>query len=293
MHNLPLHTITPVILRYLDKASPNYSEELDAAIKYGGLNPVIIYNNAKQPIRDIAEITEEHQIIINENYIAFLWCLSFAIITFYNERDNGIITFNKNRKLQEAFAIMDYGYSLKEEWSYWPEDLPNPTNIENRYVDEANAITIFAMNYIIAHEIGHHELGHNLADVELNIEEAQEDEFSADKYAFDVLIGGYVQGYEAKKHSINLSIIVGLGSILLLENSWKAEVLHPDTDARFTKILQNIQDANGDIDEYWTWGLTILYLWNVRYENQIAYFSGDGSAKATYLEFVEHLRSKQ
>lgn len=292
MHNLPLYPFTDGILKYLDKASPNYSEELAAEIKYNGLSSIIWYDNAREKIMGAAAITGESQIVIYENYIAFVWCLSFAVISLLNNRRLQLDPIT-DENLHAAILLLDYGYSLTEDWTEWPTNLPDPTRMENRYVDEANAITTLAMSYIIAHEIGHHVLGHDLSGSEIG-ENAKKEEFSSDKYAFDVLIGGHEQGYDSKNHSINTAIIIGLGSILLLENSWSGGDTHPDSDERLQKILQNIQDVNDSGDEYWKIGLVILFLWNIQYRKTDERPTTEKkSAKEDYLKFAEYLKERQ
>ena len=292
MINLPVQIFSENILQYLQTACPDYYNELMNAITYEGLERTIIYDNRKQPIRDIAEITEDRQITIYENYIAFLWCLSFAMVTFYKERESDIDQYTIS-KLQNAISLLQYGYSLKDKWSEWPSNLPNPTLVGDYYVEKANAIAVISMSYILAHEIGHHILGHNLTGVGLDTLEAKQEEFSADKYAFDVIVGGYEEQNMSKNNSINVAIIVGLGSILLLERKWEEGDTHPNISDRLQKILQYIEDSNGGNEEYWSWGLLILLLWNVVYRNENYNPLGHGSHKADYETFAEYLKERQ
>ena len=292
MSNLPVQALSGNILQYLVNIHPEYLNELNDEITYQGLNRTISYNSSKQPIRNIAEISEDRHITIYENYIAFLWCLSFAIITFHKELE-GDIDIHTNSKLQNAISLLHYAYSLKEDWNNWPSHLPNPTLVKDNYVGEANAITVFSVGYILVHEIGHHTLGHDLSSASLDIEEARQEEFSADKYAFDTLIKGYEQQNISKNHSINFAIIVGISSILLLEHTWDGGDTHPDTDERLQKTLQYLEDSNGGNEEYWKLGLHTLLLWNVVYRNEHYNPSGNGSAKADFKAFVKYLKERQ
>jgi hypothetical protein len=58
---------------------------------------------------------------------------------------------------------------------------------------------------------------------------------SADKYAFDTLIKGWEDNNIAKNNSINIAIIAGLSSILLLQQTWSGGNTHPDSDERLQK----------------------------------------------------------
>ena len=290
--NLPIQALSGNIIQYLENAHVEFLNELRDEVTYQGLQRAIIYDDRKQPIKDIAEINDDHQITIYENYIAFLWCLSFATVTFYKERENDTGS-TTNSNLNNAIALLDYAYSLKNKWSNWSNNLPNPTLVKDNYVGEANAITVIAMSYILAHEVGHHTLGHDLSNAPSDIEQAKQEEFSADKYAFDTLIKGYENNNIAKNHSISIAIITGLSSILLLEQTWRGGNTHPDTDERLQKTLQYLEDSNGGNEEYWSWGILTLSLWSIVYLKENYNSFGNGSAKADFKAFVKYLKQKQ
>ncbi len=295
MSHLPVHKLKGNIIQTLENACPDYSIELNHEIKFkgpNGLKGAIIYDDQKRPISDIAQI-KDHQITVYENFIAFLWCISYTIVTFYIERD-GDIDPKTNLKIQNTISLLNYGYSLKQTWNEWPSSLPDPTKGDNDpCVGFANAITSFAMSYILAHEIGHHTLEHNLTNVGLDTNEAKEDEFNADKYALDVLTAGYEEGDDAKNYSINVAIIVGLGSMLLLEDSWEGGEYYPDSNDRLKKIILSIEELNNNTEEYWKWGLLILFLWNTIYRHENFNPIEHISAKAAFEELEDYLKQKQ
>lgn len=290
--NLPVQALSGNIIQYLENAHPEFLNELNDEVMYQGLQRAIVYDDRQLPLNGIAEINDDHQITVYENYIAFLWCLSFAMVTFYKERESDISS-TTNLNLNKAIALLDYSYSLKDKWSTWPNNLPNPTLVSDNYVEETNGITVIAMSYILAHEIGHHTLGHDLSNAPSDIEVAKQEEFSADKYAFDTLIKGWEDNNIAKNNSINIAIIAGLSSILLLQQTWSGGSTHPDSDERLQKTLQYLEDANGGNEEYWSWGILTLLLWNVVYHKENYNPFGSGSAKADFKVFAKYLKGRQ
>jgi hypothetical protein len=285
MHNLSLGSIPMGILQYLETGIPGFSNEIKDAIQFEGLNLMIKYNSNKEPINVVADITPDRQINIYENYIGYLWCLCLSLVTVYNEKQKDI---RDEVKLNEAFKLLNYGISLKEKWKSWPEDLPDPSFSENQNVSEANAITIMAMSFILIHEFSHHALGHDLDKTNDHSEE-----YYADNFAFQTMIKGYIVGNDTKNHSINVGIIIGLGSILLLDSSWETDNEHPAIDLRLTKILLEFENINENNDKYWLWGVIILYLWNWYYFSNNLIIPKEKTAKESYHKFVELLRDSQ
>lgn len=290
--NLPVQALSGNIMQYLENAHPEFLNELNDEVTYQGLQRAIVYDDRQQPLNGIAEINDDHQITVYENYMAFLWCLSFAMVTFYRERESDTSSAT-NLNLNKAIALLDYAYSLKNKWSTWPNNLPNPTIVSDDYVGEANGITVIAMSYILAHEIGHHTLGHDLSNAPSDIEEAKQEELSADKYAFDTLIKGWEDNNIAKNNSINIAIIAGLSSILLLKQTWSGGNTHPDSDERLQKTLQYLEDSNRGNEEFWSWGILTLLLWNLVYHKENYNPLGNGSAKADFKAFVKYLKGRQ
>lgn len=289
--NLPVRNLLGNIFTDFQNAYPGFAEEIQAQIDHHDLGGAVEYDNRKRPFSYPAEITEERKIILFEPYMAYLWCLSYGVVTFFHERE-GDIDPSRNPKLAEAIELLQYGYSLSVQWQEWPAHLPDPTKGKaNTYVGEANAIMSFASGYILAHEYGHHILGHELGDTGLHEEDSKKEEFAADKYAYDVLISGFEESSVAKNHTISVAIIVGLGSILLMSNTWEGGLMHPDINQRLYRILNHLgPDPNG---EYWKWGLLILFMWNVAYRRKNDDPMGHGSPKADYEFLDAYLRSGQ
>jgi hypothetical protein len=72
------------------------------------------------------------------------------------------LPFDKT-KVNRAFELLEYGYSLFAAYTPWDLNLPNTQNYsvdDAGYVTKANAAYLFSLNKIILHEIGHIELGH-------------------------------------------------------------------------------------------------------------------------------------
>ena len=85
--NLPVRALAYSILQYFQAAHPDFGQELSEEIGYKGLQPRIMYDNGKKAVHNLASLSDDRQITINEAYLAFLWCLSYGVVTFYNEKE--------------------------------------------------------------------------------------------------------------------------------------------------------------------------------------------------------------
>jgi hypothetical protein len=289
---LPVFELRHNILQYFENAYPGFVEHLKSEVDFGELKPAIIYDNRMRPISHPSEITPDRQFVLFEPYLAYLWCLSYAVVTFFRERD-GDIDPSTNPKLQTAIETLEYGYSLKKQWSSWPPNLPQPTKevSPDPNVGEANALLVIATAFVLSHEFAHHYLDHSLDGSTTDESVLKSEEFDADNFAFDTVIAGTDESDLSKYVTIQLAIIVGLGSILLASAIWDGGQEHPDVNHRLFRILERLSsDPDGDA---WKWGLLILFMWNVAYNRINTDPYGHGSAKADYQFLEAHLREDQ
>ncbi|UFH51829.1 hypothetical protein [Spirosoma sp. KNUC1025] len=229
--NLPVKAVADIILDLFQQVNPNFPEELAYEVKYGGLKSTIVYNN-KKIIDVLSEISDDNEISISEACLAFLWCLSYAVITYYREGTAKAETFSESA--ERATKLLDYGLSLFREWNSWDPGFPSPDKLDatDTIIDEANAVMIYASIFVLCHEYTHHYLGYSPEGDTSTYEERKEDEFTADKIAVDTILKGIKHDLKSHEHTVKLGIIVGIGSVLFIDPILDGGPVHPDIDQR-------------------------------------------------------------
>ena len=144
----------------------------------------------------------DKRIKIEESFHSFIWIWSYCLMTLYDEgvaKPRLKIT-NSKSKIKQAFDLLDYGYTLLDNFQNWDLKLPNPQEYDisdSYYIEKANGVYIFAMNELFLHEIGHIHNGdidklinHNAGRYIIDLAERKSFEYNADKFAFEKLVIG-------------------------------------------------------------------------------------------------------
>ena len=284
---LPVKVLAPRILDYFQKISPDLAVAIKHEIDYNELKPTIVYNNNIQEIQIIAQIDYDHEITIDESFLAFLWCLSYAVVTFYSERDPATFTEPVNRATQ----LLDYGLSLFNQWSSWDLSKPNPQKPDStdKYIDQANAVMIFASVFILCHEFAHQHLGHLDNGHTADTDELKEDEFAADSYATSATLDTINYDVPSFEHTVKIALVVGIGSILFVNNSLSGDESHPDTDLRIIEVINKITN-NDPNSEYWVHAIVLLNLWELIYRGSRTEPSSQMTAKEHFEWLADELK---
>lgn len=119
----------------------------------------------------------------------------------------------------------------------------------------------------------------------------KEEEFKADKHAFEILLTGIRENEASFDRTVRLAIVIGISSLLFVDDCWKGDQAHPDTDERVYRLLDMLNDDPEGDD--WKFGLLLLMLWNVAFNNDNADPNGHGSAKDDYQFLLNFLKSRQ
>jgi hypothetical protein len=136
-------------------------------IATGKANADIEYHVDTDKIKTPYLNCKDRVIVLQEAYLSFLWALTYFFLVVQEEglqkqvKNNyfaGNILFN-TPVLIGALNLFNWALTLRQSYSIWNSDLPNPENPNNAeeayYAPKVNGIFIDAINYIIFHEYSH------------------------------------------------------------------------------------------------------------------------------------------
>lgn len=193
------------------------------------------------------------------------WSICYFLYVTYNDEIRKYLndeTDIDNAKLQKAENLWHWARSLHYGYTDWPEELPKP-KISNIQPEDVciNIFFGFAVEFILAHEIGHLYKNHSEASIE--------NEYEADDFAFDVVIS-QLDAYPESQPSLIMGVFLGLCAMCLMDcHAEKDLAKHPSSLKRLKRILDNL-----DVDDenpIWIIGCFMLGVWNGTYNKSVEY----------------------
>lgn len=296
--NTPVRVLSKDVISHFQSLYLDFLDEIKHEVLYGSLQQGIYYDCHKDPIEDRAclEYDEDTSkpgtyltnLYIKESYLAFMWCLCYAVVTIYREQSK------VKPNLKPAVDVFNYGLSLHEQWSSWDmNSLPNPQQFdksEEQHIGEVNGLFLYAATYILGHEFSHQQFGHDPEP--LTSQESIQDEFEADKGALAIMKRALENRMLGEINSLKLGALLGLGSILFPEDCWDGGLAHPDSDVRFAQLIDGLTEGDEESD-LWDFGRTVLMLWGLIHRKDLREIEADGSARTKFYTLIESLRSQQ
>lgn len=206
-----------------------------------------------------AGITPDGVMIIGRPLMSSLWCMCYygfvtyekAVAIHQENIKNGLIDNLDRGAIEIAEKCRLYALSLKSGLFDWPNELPKPEDHErNEFVNLTNQLFLYAMNYIMCHELAHRELGHSIG---LTGDKSRQQEYDADERSFELLL----QGRDGNNNmTLELGILLGLCSMLMLVPNENDGITHPSSINRLKAFLQKLDP----IPESQLWGMACLFL---------------------------------
>ncbi|ADG93706.1 Peptidase U49, Lit peptidase [Arcobacter nitrofigilis DSM 7299] len=242
------------IINFFENTTEHSSEIHKKHVENGQVSQNILFDNSDQAIKFPFVNLDTKEITIQETHLSHLWSFTYAVFVIYEEGiqkkllDN---TFDGSIDLSppllnRANQLLSWSISLKDNYSDWNRNLPNPDidysikNDETFYIEKINNLFQSSVAFLLYHEIAHLVNNHSsyyFGFNNENYEEIQELEKEADEYAFSMLI----QDNEKNKIEKGLSIIIIFCSALMLSNkSNLKQKKHPDIDQRLLTILNKL-----------------------------------------------------
>lgn len=307
--NQPIRVLQHNIIYQFESTNPTFLELSKEIITKKGLEPGISYNINDLPLIDHANriyqtpfVGSNKKIEIHEAFLSYVWCISYSLIVLYDETvakpSQNRVAQNLNYqinddKIQKAFDLFDYALNLINKFESWDTDkLPNPEiyySEETFWIEKANGIFVYAINFILCHEFAHIEKEHidDLIRGKNTNTHILCFEKEADKRAIELMLLGVTPETKITAH---LGILIGFCCLLFLNSKTTSEN-HPDTDNRINDFLETVNPdpSNG------LWGIAYLalVLWDKQYSNQLIIPNEVHDLKELYYNIKKQIDDKK
>lgn len=300
--NQPIHVLQYNLTSMLEKVDGQFLADLHGWIKQIGLQPGIEYDAQLLPIivrlpdgtteTRAAYATKNHQLGFSETFLSYVWCNAYAMKVILDEKNIRQAQGRSNpndltlaARISGAQQLFTFGLKLRYDYVTWPTVLPNPQSYdekEQRPIEEANAVFLNAMIFVLLHEIAHVVLGHTkelggktyISKFDRKAQERACDQWAIDR-GFASLRG---DGQDATRRA---GLVVGLFSLLFLSREVSGGDSHPNTDERIVDGIQALGLAEND----YAWFLAVqgLVLWQQQYGRTVLWPSTGANAKEVFL----------
>lgn len=279
-------------IKVLEDKLEEYKKDVLSNLNLKEYDTSFDFDHSESPIITGPFANTSNRIKIEESFQSFIWIWSYCLLTIYDE---GVAkprlgqTYS-TEKVEKAFDLLDYGYTLLDKFDKWDLNLPNPQEYEitdSSYVEKANGVYIFAMNQIFLHEIGHLDNG-DIEKLKKQINgtynvtptERKSWEYEADKFGFEKLAIG--MNNPLYKKTIEFGIISGFSALIIIQNTLRDySGLYPDADERFKIAIDSLNIHEEDN----LWGMACLAwkLWSKKNSRDLDWATEYG----TYKELFE------
>lgn len=296
--HLPVRVLNNVFANWFIEISPDFKDDFNDQVLYYEFNNKIKIDITKKQIQNIAKI-DKNGIELYENYNQYLWSICYSIIIIFDlgvqkpsieKIFTGEINFNTTQ-LRKARELFYHSFSL---FKYYNRtdffSLPNPEKYirsNSFYIERVNGVYTAAMVFILLHEFGHQYYSH-LTYFPDN-DEAKEDEFTVDDYAFDKMAEHF---NSEKGKTYKTGIILGLGSLILMSSSLDGGDSHPDSHIRLVRQI-NKMDLS-ETDNVWGIACVILHFWGIKYNIRISdqfIFDNYKQMFYHYIDCLNHIKN--
>jgi hypothetical protein len=301
----PIRNLYDRIIDSFYENGPLTSARLDDLVKNGMISRGIYFNPEQSALRTPKVDLLSRQIEVHESYMSFLWCIIYNFI-FLNEtsqkltvENQKVIRINNESAvgLDEMNYLLGWGLSLRDEYSQWPPNLPNPATAGEK-TTMANVLLVEVIKYLLYHEIAHLANNHiaylNLIETptgmlsQQELYELKELEIEADNYAFDMLVGP-----ELNEHTYNKAlacIVAQLSNLFVISKTQHLkQPRHPDIDTRLFNLMNRIMFEEVryqmNIDQTLNMGLSLFL-----HIHKIPYIPTDPDNISWHETFEEVLR---
>lgn len=307
----PVRVLIHNILSQFEETNPFFIELSRALVENLKLQPRITYHINNWPI--IEKVGEDGQpqspylnsnnkIVIHETFLSYVWCISYSLLVLYDEN---VAKISQNQvegkpvhvidlpKIEKAKELFNYAKSLIVVFSEWDKnELPNPelyTVDDKFYIERANGLFVYAMNFILCHEFAHVEKEHTnrLLAGPGTKSHILAFEKEADERAIELILLGT---NDVTKASTHFGILIGLCSFLFFKGTVANET-HPDTDDRITTFVEKIDPPPSNA----MWGVAALAfkLWDDQFAKYYHWPKEIGDLKELFYYVKKQIQSEK
>ncbi|MBC9909827.1 phage exclusion protein Lit family protein [Chitinophaga varians] len=294
----PVAVLQNNFLHEFENLFPGFKEYAKELIGKGEIDPEITYDAMDTRVK--SPFAMDTHIYVTEGLASFIWCMAYSLMVFHHEitvklgKNNYLGNQNEQpdkELVKQGLDLFDYAMLIKNENKDWDLKLPNPAYYpENQQdlIEKVNAVCVNAMKFVIGHEFAHIELQHTKANAPMSRKDgialSINQEKEADARALELVLRGTTP---SGKDTLELGILVGLFSILMLQESNKSEG-YPDTDDRLGVYLENLKID----DDHYLWAVAVqgYKLWDLHYGKNMVWPSDRPNYKAVYFAIREQLK---
>lgn len=274
---LPVRILSHNYISWFLEITPDFKSEYEYEVNSNDLKKAIKYLIEQKKITDVAEVSKENGIEINENFCQFLWCCCYSIFVIFdegiqkptlNKTFDGNFLDKSNSYIKDAISVFDAGFGLFNEYNEKDFfNLPNPEKYsenDRHYVERTNGIFSSAMTFILLHEFGHQYYGHLI--VPSDDKQSKKDELLVDNYAYDQMSTRF---RNAEGITYQCGIIAGISSLIFFDDKMDGGKRHPDPDFRLKNLIEKME--LNEIDNLWCIASLPFNLWANKYNKVLKY----------------------
>jgi len=236
----------------------------------GEEDPKIVFKCDERKVEDAARILPNNEIILNESFLSFLWCICFSTIVEFNELicKPRLKIESDPELIKQGELLYKYGMSLLSRFTDWKLMTPNPefhSKELSKNINVASDTYLDAVWFIVLHEYAHVLYGHYddaREGVGKSSEELREDEIEADGFAIrycKMVLDG-LSG-QAKEDRLS-GYILGLLALMLSESDLSTPN-YPHIHVRVIAVLRSLSWSETNL----AWGICacVFKKWAVEY----------------------------
>lgn len=248
-----------ILLPYINHGLEQLSSDLNKVLKEltsNGEQKIRLKLDSDSEIFFTPKVNEHCIVTIGESFLCYVWAMCYYGSVFFDEAivPRQEIKLGKIKRYDftladDAILLREWALSMYYGYVDWPDDLPNPTEVTNKYIELANEYFIFAICFIIEHEIAHLYLNH------LDGNKSIHKEIEADRQA----VKWHLERKEGRTFISKMGVLLGLCSMLALNSqSEKSSDSHPSMYSRIQQYIDSLDDDNKE--RYYQ--VFALYIWD-------------------------------
>lgn len=307
--NQPIRVLQHNVTFQFETTNPTFVELTKTVIKNKGLKAGIgYYINDKAILEKVdghyqTPFVDEHgKIHVHETFLSYVWCVCYSMLVLYEE---AIAKVSQNqvsktllheidvKKIDKAQELFDYAKSLIAYYSVWDKtNLPNPeeyTADDVFFIERANGLFIYSMNFILCHEFAHIELDHlaKRKQGQNTTSDILKFEKEADLRSMDLVLNGVT---DKTKLSAEIGVLMGLCSMLFFKQKSETTT-HPAIDDRIHKLIEKVNASNADPH----WGIAVLAfkLWDNQFMKNFNWPKEVHDLKELYVSIRKEIQSEK
>lgn len=311
---MPVRVLHWMNLFLFENSNQKFNKDLENALLSGKISKTIFLDDSDHPIIKPYIRCDSRNIVINETFLSYLWCVCHTVYTLYiqtidypslNKQEGRVRYPISEDIIQKAKDLFSYAKSLilvHDEWN--KELLPNPEKYlaeERTFIEQPNMFYNEAVKFILCHEFIHAAKHLDELDKGIDISHYLDFEKEADSEAIKILKTEPLINNEVLKklgfpeiplppHGefiTQIGVIMAILSMFYFKATTDGGVKHPDVEDRLLEAIDLLEIE----DTSHCWGILIvgLTLWIEQF-NLGLNINYDLSYKEAFYNLIEQIK---